>query len=568
VERLHLTVGDVERDRDHGIAPSIGHHTVARAGEAPHTLARMQRRTTGRGLGAALFTDIVGSTTVAAEMGNRRWGELVSRHHRLIRREIRRFGGHEEDTAGDGFFVTFERPVDAIRCAVSAAIAVRELGIELRAGLSFGQLERVEGKASGLIVNAAARVMSVAGPGEVLVPAATKDLLPGAGISFADHGMHRLKGFEGEVRLFVVRDVDGVELSEPLGADEAAERRAAIAPPSRGRRGLLVGGIAAAAAVAVAVAVWAIAGGDGGERPPVGEASRSMVELDPETGEIRQRIDFEDPGRPATTIGSYDLVAGQGSIWAEQQIHQTPGVFRVDPEHGEVERVSLGGSGVYFISMVPAFDALWATTNRLIRVNPATDEARPVFRIPESGVGLGGASLAADRDHLWLGIPGGTLVRFDPTGEESGRRDVADDIQLVAAGSGWVWVVDQLASTVRRVDPASLEPIADIRITGNIDVMAVMDDYVWTLDLTTGVLTRISVQADRVIGQRAVPGDPTAVAVGAGGVWVSHEDGTVTRVDPVTLEAMEFARVDGSARGIAVDEARESIWVDVSPSSS
>ena len=115
-----------------------------------------------------------------------------------------------------------------------------------------------------------------------------------------------------------------------------------------------------------------------------------------------------------------------------------------------------------------------------------------------------------------------------------------------------------------RVDPTSLEPLTDIPITGNVDAIGVMGDYVWTLDLTTGVLTRISVRADRVIGQRAVPGDPTALAVGASAVWVSHEDGTVTRVDPVTLEAMEFARVGGSARGIAVDEARESIWVDVS----
>ena len=122
----------------------------------------MQRLTGGRGLGAVLFTDIVGSTVVAAEMGNTRWSELVSRHHRLIRREIRRFGGREHDTAGDGFFVAFERPVDAIRCAVAAANAVRELGIEIRAGVSFGQLEMVEGKAGGLIVNTAARVMSVA----------------------------------------------------------------------------------------------------------------------------------------------------------------------------------------------------------------------------------------------------------------------------------------------------------------------------------------------------------------------------------------------------------------------
>jgi len=105
----------------------------------------VQRRSGTRGLGAVLFTDIVGSTATAAEMGNTRWAELLTRHHQIVRRELRRFGGRENDTAGDGFFATFERPVDAIRCAVAAAGAVRSLGIEIRAGVSFGQLVVVDG---------------------------------------------------------------------------------------------------------------------------------------------------------------------------------------------------------------------------------------------------------------------------------------------------------------------------------------------------------------------------------------------------------------------------------------
>ena len=218
----------------------------------------MQRRGAGRRLGAVLFTDIVGSTAIAAELGNRRWSELVSRHHRLVRRELRRFDGREQDTAGDGFFATFERPADAIRCAVSSAEAVRALGIEIRAGVSFGQLEVVEGKAGGLIVHTAARVMSVAGPGEVLVPAAVKDLVPGTGISFDDHGTHHLKGIEGELRLFRVNEVDGRRSPEPLDRQEAADRRAAIVPGTSRRAGLVVGGLAAA--VVAVVAIWALAG--------------------------------------------------------------------------------------------------------------------------------------------------------------------------------------------------------------------------------------------------------------------------------------------------------------------
>ena len=110
-----------------------------------------------------MFTDIVSSTAIAAELWNIRWAELIGSHHRLVRRELRRFGGREHDTAGDGFFATFDRPVDAIRCAVVITQAVRSLGIEIRAGVTFGELELESGKPSGLVVNTAARVMTVAG---------------------------------------------------------------------------------------------------------------------------------------------------------------------------------------------------------------------------------------------------------------------------------------------------------------------------------------------------------------------------------------------------------------------
>ena len=192
-------------------------------------------------MGAVLFTDIVGSTAIAAEMGNTRWVELVARHHRIVRRQLGRFGGREIDTAGDGFFVTFERPADAIRCAVAATEAVRELGIEIRAGVSFGELESAGGKPGGLVVNTAARVMSVGGPGEVLVPASVREIVSGAGITFAEHGVHRLKGLDGEFHLSSVTGVDGAELAPPLEEEQAAERRRDIFPARAKRTALIVG---------------------------------------------------------------------------------------------------------------------------------------------------------------------------------------------------------------------------------------------------------------------------------------------------------------------------------------
>ena len=525
----------------------------------------MQRRGGGRGLGAVLFTDIVGSTAIAAELGNTRWGELVARHHRIVRRELRRFDGREIDTAGDGFFATFERPVDAIRCAVTVADAVRELGIEIRAGVSFGELETVSGKPGGLVVNTAARVMSVAGPGEVLVPAAVKDLVPGAGIEFADHGVHRLKGLDDELRLVLVTTVDGTPLAVPLESDEAAERRRAIAPAPRRRTGALIIGIAAAAIVAAVIVLVATADEEEPSAPPrAAAASRGVVELDPGTGEVLQEIDFVDTGRPAFVGQTYSFEAGQGAVWAEAPVNFGAVVFHVDPEHSEAERVQLpsAASGTFFTSLVPAFDALWATTDLLVRVNPATDEVRPILPIPPP-TALGGASLAADGRNLWLGTPGGTLLKLDRNGRELDRRDLEGGIQLTEAGEGWVWVVDQGAGIMTKIDPSTLETAVQIHLDGNVDEIVVLDGYVWALDFATGVLTRISIGSDRETGQATLPADPTAMTAGAGSIWLSHEDGTITRVEPATMTGSEFAHVDGDAFAVAVDDERDSIWVYV-----
>ena len=525
----------------------------------------MQRRTGGRGLGAVLFTDIVGSTTIAAEMGNTRWSELVSRHHRLMRREIRRFGGREQDTAGDGFFVAFERPIDAIRCAVAASNAVRELGIEIRAGVSFGQLEMVEGKAGGLIVNTAARVMSVAGAGEVLVPAATKDLLPGAGISFSDHGVHRLKGIDGETRLFAVRDVDGVELAEPIAAEEAAERRQAIAPATGRRAGLVVGAIAAVVVAAV-VGIWALARDD----PTQGDAaaSRFVVELDPESGAERQRVAYPAAGRPELARFATSMVAGQGAVWIEDPTAYTPTVVSVDTRNGEIRPVIVRtGLGSFSLSLATGFDAVWVSTDQLIKINPATHDHRVVLSLPLPIGGSGGSALAVDGRQLWVGTTGGLLLRIDPSGEITAERTVADSIQLVAADAEGVWVVDQFAGVVLRIDPVSLRAVGDpVPFSGSIDAIEVLGEHVWVLDFGTGLLSRVSVLNGSVT-QVSVPVEATSLAAGLGAIWVSHDDGTVTKVDPTTVRASHFARIDGSARTLAVDEARDTVWVYVRGSS-
>jgi class 3 adenylate cyclase len=157
-----------------------------------------------RVLATVLFTDIVGSTAKAAELGDARWRELLGQHHVKVRRQLERFQGHELDTAGDGFFARFDGPARAIRCACAITSSVRDLGIEIRAGLHTGECEVMGGKVGGIAVHIGARVAATAAPGEVLVSNTVKDLVAGSGIEFSDRGVAVLKGVPGEFRLFAV----------------------------------------------------------------------------------------------------------------------------------------------------------------------------------------------------------------------------------------------------------------------------------------------------------------------------------------------------------------------------
>jgi class 3 adenylate cyclase len=160
--------------------------------------------TPDRVLATVLFTDLVESTVQAADLGDRRWRDLLEQHHAAVRRELGRFDGREVDTAGDGFFSTFDGPARAIRCAQAIVSAVRPLGLEVRAGLHTGEVELADGKVAGIAVNIGARVAGQAGPGEVLVSGTVRDLVAGSGLEFEDRGSAALKGVPGEWRLFAV----------------------------------------------------------------------------------------------------------------------------------------------------------------------------------------------------------------------------------------------------------------------------------------------------------------------------------------------------------------------------
>jgi class 3 adenylate cyclase len=179
-------------------------------GDADGLIDEVERFLTGaapapdvdRVLATVLFTDIVGSTERAAELGDRRWAELVESHHALVRRELVRFRGREVDTAGDGFLASFDGPARAVRCALAVRDGVRGLGLEIRAGLHTGECEVVGDGLRGIAVHTGARVAARASGGEVLVSRTVTDLVSGSGLRFESRGETELKGVPGVWQLY------------------------------------------------------------------------------------------------------------------------------------------------------------------------------------------------------------------------------------------------------------------------------------------------------------------------------------------------------------------------------
>lgn len=180
-------------------------------GESDRVLAEIEEFLTGirpaeqssRVLSTILFTDVVGSTELASQVGDVRWRELLEGHHAVVRRELTRHRGIEIDTAGDGFFARFDGPARAIRCAAAVVDGVRnELGLNLRAGVHTGECEVIDGKLAGIAVHTGARVAAAAQPGEVLVSSTVRALVAGSGIDFEDRGLTHLKGIDESWQLF------------------------------------------------------------------------------------------------------------------------------------------------------------------------------------------------------------------------------------------------------------------------------------------------------------------------------------------------------------------------------
>ncbi|HEX2222380.1 MAG TPA: adenylate/guanylate cyclase domain-containing protein, partial [Candidatus Limnocylindria bacterium] len=279
----------------------------------------MAGRRPERRLATVLFLDIVDSTRIASEVGDRRWRDLLGEFRRIVRRDVRAQHGHEQDTAGDGFFVTFARPANAVHAAARIVRDVQPLGLDVRCGVHAGELERIGRGLGGIGAHIGARVMAQAGPAEVLVTGTVHDLVVGSGISFAPMADTELKGVPGRWTLYRVADVDGVALPRPLGpralnARLGDQRREAAVPP------LAVALAAVTVIIAAAMGAYALvprAPASLGSAPsPSGGYPITMLGIDPETNEIVDRVrdSHLSIGRPSPVF------VVDGTLWQETPV--------------------------------------------------------------------------------------------------------------------------------------------------------------------------------------------------------------------------------------------------------
>lgn len=403
------------------------------------TLLSMPSSSSRRVLAAVLFTDIVNSTSVAEELGDRTWKVLIERHHRIVRRELKRFRGREIDTAGDGFFATFSEPASAIACACAIADAVRELGIEIRAGVHFGECERMDKKIGGITVVVGARTVALGGAGEVLVSGTVAELTRGAGFAIRDHGTHVLKGVDGEWRILAVTSVDGEPREGPLDPDEAARRRSSFAAEvaglrlrallaTRTRRRILAMGVAAAVVAAAIILFPALVNTDD-DLPSIMSVSFGNREDD-------QVFELSDQGF-ARAEQEFGIIVNNASALLPAETIVAQAVA------SKVDLVILDATA---LSQMPSLNLLVPPTHFVLGIQGpdfALEEANLtglVVSFQQSGF-LAGVAAASTTKSGVIGYVGATRgsrstdYAFDRfrAGYEAGARWVDADVRIVAA---------------------------------------------------------------------------------------------------------------------------------------
>jgi YVTN family beta-propeller protein len=504
----------------------------------------MPRRadTPERLLATVMFTDIVGSTELAGRLGDRGWRQLLSRHHAYVRKALKRFGGREIDTAGDGFFATFDQPARAIACARELVAGLHAMGIEIRAGVHMGEVEVIGPKVGGIAVHIGSRVMSKAEPGEVLVSSTVRDLMAGSEIGFEDRGLQELKGVPAQWHLFSV-ETDLQRRDAPQAAPEEPERPRGVRMPV-----VFAGGGVLVAIVVAAVLLLS----KGGGAPSFAPAPNTVARVDPATGEVVGGASVgNQPGAVAY---------GEGSVWVANDGDRT--IQRIDPQTNEAGP-GFGGLDGNPTGMAVGGGFAWATTfqgHELDQIDPSTNLAKPIE------IGTGYRAVAFGEGSVWVANDlTGTVLRIDPQTlamQNLIRLPTGSAPRGIAVGGGSVWVTDAIGSRVFRVDPRTNRPVGSGTsiLSGDPEGVAFGRGYVWVTDETGDSVTRI----DPATGQGAVVehvgNGPRGIAAGDEGVWVTNAlDGTVSQIDPKANRVVRTIRLGFSPDGVTLGGG--AVWV-------
>jgi class 3 adenylate cyclase/DNA-binding beta-propeller fold protein YncE len=501
-------------------------------------------------LTTVLFTDIVDSTKRATELGDARWRKLLSAHHTIVRRALKRHRGREIDTAGDGFFSTFDQPSDAIACAEEMIARLRDVGLEIRAGVHMGEVEAFGSTVSGIAVHIGARVMSRAAAGEVVVSSTVRDLMTGSDLSFDDLGFHQLKGVEAQLHLFSVRPTPHTALGSERRLSEP-ERHLGEPERERGSRVPLIAGGVLFGVIAVAAIAVVMLGGP--EEETFAPAPNTVVRLDAASGDVVGGVHV---GTTPTA-----LAVGGDRLWVANFDDKT--IQSVDLLTGTAGAAQ-GGVLANPTGLAVGGGFVWVTNGfagQVVKFDPS--EPNSVLPIE---VGSGVQGIAFGFEHAWIAQPHeGVLLRLDPVTDEVERVDLVEgaDPRDVTVGAGAVWVVDSLGGRVLAVDPSSLEVIQNVSLLeGHPSRIAFGEGFVWVTSTDSNSLTRIDPASGQSTTVEDVGNAPVGVAAGPGGVWVACSgDGTIAHVDPGSAEVVDRVRVGFSPDGVAVTP--DGVWVSL-----
>ena len=494
-------------------------------------------------LTTVLFTDIVGSTQRAAELGDKRWRRVISQHHALVRRELRRFGGREIDTAGDGFFATFDQPAQALRCAEAIARGVRRFEIETRAGIHMGEVETMGTKVGGLTVHIGARVMAQAGPSEVLVSSTVRDLLAGSDMRFDDRGVHELKGVPAQWRLFALEGIPDAEAEEEPEADipSGPRRRVPVLP-------LAVGG---SAVVAAAVAITLVVSGGGSNGPLVSPRANTVARIDPNGGVIG-----------AIPVGTtpISIASGADGLWVANSDDAT--LQRIDPDADTASPArALPGANVP-TGLAVGGGYVWITASHgdsMYKIDPGQAHLNTAI-----SVGFGAVGVAYGEGSAWVtNQDTDSLLRIDPQTDTivgTRRLDSGSAPLGVAVGEGSVWVAESLGQKVLRIDPSTMEIMSIPLATGQPSQIAVGGGYVWVSVPEDDSVFRIDPRTNTGTTIPDVGNRPIGIAAGEGRAWVANsEGGTVAEIDARSGRVTRVIHLGLSPDGVAITPG--AVWV-------